>query len=159
MGGVELCTFKLLDTISRDRLGEECGHGHPGAAVLAGQQGGGQQQGSGQQDIGSQPAGGGNGREAGAVQTEVNEVPPAPCYPSWPDSGYNWRLTSTEQDRAAQSRAEERRALELADNSHQTIQFHDFARKSALDQQGRWCCVFQPHICVFLTILNLILAP
>ena len=21
---------------------------------------------------------------AGAVQTEVNEVPPAPCYPSWP---------------------------------------------------------------------------
>ena len=92
MGGVELCTFKLLDTISRDRLGEECGHGHPGAAVLAGQQAAG-----GQQDIGFQAAGGGNGQEAGAVQTEVNEVPPAPCYPSWPCSGYNWRLTRGEE--------------------------------------------------------------
>ena len=37
---------------------------------------------------------------AGAVQTEVNEVPPAPCYPSWPCSGYNWRLTRGGQRRA-----------------------------------------------------------
>ena len=37
---------------------------------------------------------------AGAVQTEVNEVPPAPCYPSWPCSGYNWRLTRGRQRRA-----------------------------------------------------------
>ena len=37
---------------------------------------------------------------AGAVQTEVNEVPPAPCYPSWPCSGYNWRLTRGGRRRA-----------------------------------------------------------
>ena len=102
MGGVELCTFKLLDTISPDRLGEECGHGHPGAAVLAGQQAAG-----GQQDIGFQAAGAGNGQEAGAVQTEVNEVPPAPCYPSWTGSGYNLRLT--------------RAATGCADNSEQLL--------------------------------------
>ena len=59
-GAVELCTFKLLDTISsQDRLGEECGHGHPGAALLAGHQ-----QGGGQREIGGQAAGGGNGIEA-----------------------------------------------------------------------------------------------
>ena len=41
---------------------------------------------------------------AGAVQTEVNEVPPAPCViPAGPSSGYNWRLTR-EQSGAVRSR-------------------------------------------------------
>ena len=43
----------------------------------------------------------------GAVQTEVNEVPPAPCYPSWTGSGYNLRLT--------------RAATGCADNSEQLL--------------------------------------
>ena len=51
-GAVELCTFKLLDTISsQDRLGEECGHDHPAPALFPGQQ----------QDIVDQAAGGGDG--------------------------------------------------------------------------------------------------
>ena len=49
---------------------------------------------------------GGDG-SGSAVQTEVNEVPPAPCYPSWTGSGYNLRLT--------------RAATGSADNSEQLL--------------------------------------
>ena len=53
--------------------------------------------------------GDGDGGDGGgsAVQTEVNEVPPAPCYPSWTGSGYNLRLT--------------RAATGSADNSEQLL--------------------------------------
>ena len=53
--------------------------------------------------------GDGDGGDGGgsAVQTEVNEVPPAPCYPSWTGSGYNSRLT--------------RAATGCADNSEQLL--------------------------------------
>ena len=64
--------------------------------------------------------GGGVGGGGSAVQTEVNEVPPAPCYPSWTGSGYNLRLT--------------RAATGCADNSEQLLAL-------PIIQSSYWLCL------------------
>ena len=70
----------------------------------------------------------------GAVQTEVNEVPPAPCYPSWTGSSYNLRLT--------------RAATGCADNSEQLLalpiihakRFNSPLTWTTLASKGRQMC-------------------